>query len=658
MKQFINPLLVLSLLVSLTACGGGESSPSQAQLESIRVELTDAPVNPDGLQPKDVEVDKTLKYTAIGEYDDGSKTDISTDVTWNSSDEGVLVVTGGGSFYTKNVGPAQVNASLDGQHGSADLTVVEPIKVTITEARSPLGRKGGAVSVPRGLSVNYSATIEWSNMETTQGDNSVEWKLDSSDVFKPKSDNSHTFRAVGDVGNTVKLSAYYKGVNSNVDKLIVDVAELQSITLGLSGHSPQVPRGQSIGVSAQGIFLGSISPTESDTYQEDVTDDVNWISSNDQAFSNMSGSNHFIAVGDRNNTGVESNIRASLSSYENIISQDITLVVADAELIKVIISPVDDQSTKVPEGFSITFQAYGVYKGNSGVNIFNEDITTEVNWNSDNPAFTQDLQDSNKFKASGSKNDSANITAEETVQHLTSVSTKLVIDEAKLESIQLNLLYTYPMDVPQLQSRDFEAIGTFRRGDNNTTYTQNITDKITWVQDENNFICGGNQCKAAGLVGSSSDIYTTYKNSHVDIESNHFKLSITDKYAEKSRVSVQGNEGAQYIIFEHPPLGVLGGDGTIYENTVGWAIKTWDHANAYCISQERRLPTIAELTHLDFVNKGSIEAVLGWPSTSDRYWSSTASDNGHISRSMEIGGASYDDSNSSTHFVTCISGVE
>lgn len=655
MKLLLKPALFLSLTMNLTACGGDEGSTPPvpplpptptAELTNIRVELISAPLNPSGLKATDVEVDKVLKYQAIGEYDDDTEADISTKVLWRVSDESIITVNNTGEVQTESLGDAEVDVSLDGISNNVQLSVVAPEEIIITPISTPLSRENEQpIPVPRGLSVNYNATIVWSSGELTQDDNNISWQLGNA-AFEVKNDNPHAFRAIGDVSEQTTLQANYRELHSDQDVLIIDEAKLKSISLNVANASIQVPRGQSIDVFATGTFYGNLDNTDSSTYQADITTDVSWDSSNINAFINNEH-NHFQAIGNASNTGATSQISARLIGYPEINSPALTLTVDNAELIDVAISPIDDNASGlVPKNFSISFRAIGSYQGTN--TIFKEDITAEVEWlSNDSDIFKQDSQELNTFIAIGSENSRANITATEPVQEIISAPIAVTVDAGKLTSIDLNLLY-YPGDVPQLQAREFNAIGTFSAGYGGNSYTRDISNKVNWVYNHDNFVSlSHNQFKAVGDVGSYDDIYVTY-NQQGEIESNHHTLTITTKYASNTVVN-------ETLTFENPPLG--DNQVGVSENGEFWRVFNWQEATDYCTSLGQRLPTIAELDALDQVNLGSIEAVLGWPSTSSRYWSadvSSTSPVGHRSRSMEIGGDIYDDSDSNPSFITCV----
>ena len=106
--------------MTLAACGSGGGGPAPgATLESIDITPASAIVN-EG---------KTLQFTALGHYSDGSSPDITTQVTWSSSEAFALITNDAGSeglALGASVGLTVLSASLDGKTGTANFTVTHP----------------------------------------------------------------------------------------------------------------------------------------------------------------------------------------------------------------------------------------------------------------------------------------------------------------------------------------------------------------------------------------------------------------------------------------------------------------------------------------------------------------------------------------------------
>jgi Bacterial Ig-like domain (group 2) len=113
--------------LGLTACGGGggggasHQSPQAPTLVSITV----TPAN------SSVVRGATQQLTATGTYTDGSKQDITSSVTWTSSDAVMASISATGLAEGLGQGPTTIQASLGAVSGSTAFTVLaaEPLQV-------------------------------------------------------------------------------------------------------------------------------------------------------------------------------------------------------------------------------------------------------------------------------------------------------------------------------------------------------------------------------------------------------------------------------------------------------------------------------------------------------------------------------------------------
>src|SRR5206468_4243632 len=70
-----------------------------------------------------VKVGASVQYVATGTYSDGSTQNLTTSVTWTSSNSGVATITSGGVASTLKVGSATITATSGGIVGSTSLNV-------------------------------------------------------------------------------------------------------------------------------------------------------------------------------------------------------------------------------------------------------------------------------------------------------------------------------------------------------------------------------------------------------------------------------------------------------------------------------------------------------------------------------------------------------
>ncbi len=113
MKLSILSLASCLALVSVAACSGGTTSSGGAPVSTVDVSPSTCAVSKGNSQ----------QFTAQAVYTDGSKADVSKDVTWTSSSTNVATVDGDGNMVAVAIGAATITASIGGKSGSAGCVV-------------------------------------------------------------------------------------------------------------------------------------------------------------------------------------------------------------------------------------------------------------------------------------------------------------------------------------------------------------------------------------------------------------------------------------------------------------------------------------------------------------------------------------------------------
>jgi hypothetical protein len=170
-----------------------------------------------------VETGGTQQLTATAEYSDGSTVDVTNQVTWSSSNEGIASIDEGGLATGKSAGDIEVTASLSGVSGSATLTVNSPklLSILITPESASIPVNGTQQFVATGVysdnsSVDVTASATW-----TSSDSGVATIVGGSATGK-------------DVGST-DIVASLGDVTSNTASLSVTAAVPWSLIGGIIG---------------------------------------------------------------------------------------------------------------------------------------------------------------------------------------------------------------------------------------------------------------------------------------------------------------------------------------------------------------------------------------------------------------------------------------
>ncbi len=285
-----------TMSASLGAVSGSSTlTVSAAELVSI------------GVSPSSQSVAKGLThaFTATGTYTDNTTQNLTSTVTWSSSNTGISTISNAagsqGLASTLGVGSATITATLGAIQGTSSLTVTAATLVSL--AISPSNP-----SVALGLTQQYTATGTYTDSSTADLTTSVTWA--SSHPAKAPISN-----AVGSKGllstvamGSVSISATLGAVTSNSSSVTITAAALVSIAV--TPLDPWVNVGSTRSLQATGTY--------SDSSTLSITDSVTWssVSTGVATVSNVAGSRGVV-------TGVaagSSNVIAELSGVQGSVT--------------------------------------------------------------------------------------------------------------------------------------------------------------------------------------------------------------------------------------------------------------------------------------------------------------------------------------------------
>jgi uncharacterized protein YjdB len=278
--------LVLALILVLTACsgGGGGSSttntPSTASLISITVTPT-SPTIPKGV---------SKQFSAVGFYSDNTSHDITTSVSWDSSDSSKATVDTFGRATGVAAGTSTITASQGAINGTATLTITSAtlVSMTVTPA-SP--------SIAKGTSQQFSVIGIFSDNTLQDLTGQVTWS--SSDSAKATIGNNGIATGVAAGSTTISATS---GSTSATATLSVTNATL--LSLAVTPVNPAAVAGATQQFTAMGTF--------SDGTAQDLSTQVAWTSSDtSKATINTSGLATAVAEGTSTITAKSGNSTAS-----------------------------------------------------------------------------------------------------------------------------------------------------------------------------------------------------------------------------------------------------------------------------------------------------------------------------------------------------------
>ena len=195
----------------------------------------------------------SVQLVATGNYSDGTQQNLTSQVTFVSSATGVATIAGPGAgnglLTAVNAGTSDVTASL----GSATSPA---FKVTVTAATLTsltVAAAGNPISIPKGISLAYTATGTYTDGSTHDVTSSVTWLSSNTAVATINSSGLALGTGVG----TSNVSASLGAVTSSPVVLTVTAASINTISISGATSAP-------VGVTAGGSTTGSTNISATD----------------------------------------------------------------------------------------------------------------------------------------------------------------------------------------------------------------------------------------------------------------------------------------------------------------------------------------------------------------------------------------------------------
>ena len=233
--------------------GSTSLNVSQATLTSLAI----TPANPVLVQGA------TQQLTATGTFSDGSTQNVTSLVTWNSSQPTVASVGTGGLVTGQNAGSASISATYNSVSTSTSATVSTASLVSISVSPA-------TDIIPPGFTHAFLATGTYSDGTTQNLTNSVHWTSSDS-----------TIATVGNSGTSGQVTGVNPGwtrisvlLNSILGSAVVNVNSASLVSIAVTPENPSLSLGTNQQFSAVGTF--------SDGSTQDITQWVTWTSSNTQ----------------------------------------------------------------------------------------------------------------------------------------------------------------------------------------------------------------------------------------------------------------------------------------------------------------------------------------------------------------------------------------
>lgn len=452
-------------VVAVHASGVSGSAPVQVT-PAVLVALAVTPTAPA------LALGTLLQLSAVGTFSDGSTQDLTDSLSWSSSAELAVALSGApgseGLCSAVGVGWSTVSARHDasGISGSTELTVTaaELVLLQVTPT---------APALALGTSIAFTATGTFSDATTQDLTAAVTWESDDALV-------ATVSNAAGDEGTVATLglglalvtATHVAGGVSGSTSLTVTAAELTALDVTPAGAS--IALGTSQAFAATGTF--------SDGTTQDLTSDVLW-SSSAASVAPIASGGAGAGLADGAAVGTTTITAAHLSSG---LDDSADLDVTPAVLVALEVAPAQ---VSIALGTTQAFTATGTFSDDTL-----QDLTDSVTWSSsDTGVATLDNAAGSEGLATSLAVGTLTVTAADAASGVTG-DTTLAVTSAVLVALAI---------APQGPSialgttQAFTAVGTYSDGS-----TQELTDSVTWSSSDTGIAALGNAVGSEGVADS------------------------------------------------------------------------------------------------------------------------------------------------------------
>ena len=247
-------------VVTITATIGARTGSIQLTVSAAILQVIQVnPVSPS------VSAGLTLPLSATGVYSDSTTQDVTSQVTWGSSDTGIATISNASGFEGVvtggTIGSAVMTASRSGVTGSTTVTVTPSVlqQLQVTPANP---------SRPRGLEVQFIATGLFSDGSTQDMTSQVTWTSSDVSVVPVSNTSGAEGRAVAQNVGSATITATHGSVS---DSTPFTVTAAQLTRVDVTPMAVTLPLGTVRQFVATGRYTDSTS--------QNLTSQATWSSS-------------------------------------------------------------------------------------------------------------------------------------------------------------------------------------------------------------------------------------------------------------------------------------------------------------------------------------------------------------------------------------------
>ncbi|MDP1822600.1 MAG: Ig-like domain-containing protein [Archangium sp.] len=390
-----------------------------------------------------IALNTTAQFVATGTYSDSSTQDLSSRVTWSSTQPAVGSVSNAsgskGLATALTQGTSTIRAALGDVAGQTLLIATNATLASLSITPTNPTRAPGTTQ-------RFIATGRFSDGTTQDVSSLASWGSSNTSVATiSNASESRGLAFTIDAGvSTINASLSGRGAQSS---LTVSTATLSSLSVSPTG--PSLARGSTLVLTATAVF--------SDATTQDVTEAASWrsVAPSVLTVSDEPGSRGLV-------TALSPGTAEVLATTAGVTSAT-TIEVTAATLTGLAVTPV---SPTVGVGTTLAFTASGTYSDNT-----TQDVTTTAAWSStDSSRLTVSNAAGTRGLGTGLESGVATVSA--TLAGVTG-TTPVTVSGATLASISVS---PASASLPVGSTRAFTAVGTFTDGS-----TQELTAQCTWA---------------------------------------------------------------------------------------------------------------------------------------------------------------------------------
>ena len=437
---------------TITATSGSIAASATLSVgQPTLVSLAVTPANPS------FALGTTLPLTATGTYTDGSTLDLTSAVTWSTTDLTIATVSSQGIATSVTVGNAAVTAHSGSITGSTTLTITPAVLVSI--AVTP-----AIPTIPLGTTAQFAATGTYTDHSTQDITSTVQWSSDTLAVATISNDATTQGLASSFTQGGATITAASGSVTGSTTLTVTSAA---LVSLAITPATPSIAFGTTQQFTATGTFT--------DGSTQDLTSTATWSSdTTSTATINPAGLAQSEAIG-----------TATVTATSGTQSSSTVLTVTSAALVSIAINP---PTSTLPVGTTQQFTASGTFTDGTV-----QDLTGTGHWSSSD-ANVATISDSVETAGLAAARGTGTTTIGISSGSITAQAT-LIVNPAVLASIALT-----PQDpaIALGTTQQFTALGTYTDGT-----TQDLTSVATWSSSDSNIAIISNSVGSYGLATTS-----------------------------------------------------------------------------------------------------------------------------------------------------------